>query len=225
MARSQGVVLVLVKNPGKVGAFRVYCPDLMKRGQFVVMIKNTAASVAVPGTANTLIGTNPLCIGLPDSDFIYDASMSTVATNKMRIKQKAGERFAHPIGVNDRMRPTKNPQAILEQSGALWPFSHGDYWYKSFFLGVAIEAISAMVGGRTQIKTQPQRNSRLFSDEGLMAIVVDRSVFPEYANYLKEWPRLRRQLKRHKIRIPGSYNERMGRVRVLKEDWEHVNRL
>lgn len=219
IARRAGSSIVVMKNPGKVGALRIYCQALMDRGQLVILMKNTAATVGLPGAGRPVIGTNPLCVGLPDSHFIYDSSISTVATNRMRLNEKRNAAFDSTIGIDASGRLTTDPADILHAQGMLLPFSTQDYAFKGFFLGVIIECIAAMAGGKTSIRVGKNKGSRLYSDEGMFGLVVDRRVFPHYDNYLRELPLLLADLRAARIRLPNSRRPRKT-LTVLRRDWQ-----
>lgn len=224
IAARKGSAIVIFKNPGKVGALRIYCQDIMDQGQLLVLMKNTAATVGLPGAKKPVIGTNPLCIGLPDSSFIYDSSISTVATNKLRLNIKSQEAFSSNIGLDASGELTKDPSDILMGQGTLLPFSVEDYSFKGFFLGVIIECIAAMAGGKTSIRVGKNKGSRLYSDEGMFGLVIDKKVFPEYSNYLTEMPLLFRDLKAAKIKLPNARRARKT-VTVLSQDWQELTTL
>jgi LDH2 family malate/lactate/ureidoglycolate dehydrogenase len=225
VAAEQGIALVVLKMPGKVGALRVFCRELMDRGQLVLMVKNTARTVGTPDTAEPIFGTNPLCIGLPETRFIYDSTMSTVATNKIRLLKKTGGRFTATIGVDRDMQATDDPTAMLAGGGFLLPFSFGPYWFKSFFLGIAIEALAALAGGSTSRRTGEHTGTRLHSREGMIAIVADARAFPDYAAYREEVGLLIAELEERGLKIPGDYDEAATHVRVLATDWQALERL
>ena len=222
IAKKEGSCLVVYKNPGKIGALRVYCQKIMDQGQLIVLCKNTAATIGLRQTGKPLIGTNPLCIGLPDSNFIYDSSTSTVATNKVRVAKKMGKTFDSPIGLTNRLELTSNPVDILDNDGFLLPFSLEQYWYKSFFLGVAIECIAAMAGGKTSIRVGKNKGRRLYSDEGMIALLVDQNSFVHYSNYLKEQKMLFKDLAKCKLKIPGKMEHNLEKLKVLKKDWLEI---
>jgi LDH2 family malate/lactate/ureidoglycolate dehydrogenase len=219
VASEQGVALAVLKMPGKVGALRVFCQDLMDRSQLVLMAKNTARTVGTQEMAGPIFGTNPLCIGLPQTRFIYDSTMSTVATNKIRYFKKLGRTFEAPIGVDSGMRETGDPNQMMAGGGFLLPFSFGTYWFKSFFLGIAIEAMAALAGGSTGHRTGEHTGKRLHSREGMIAIVIDGAALPDYAAYQAEVATLLSELEEHGLRIPGDYDRSATGSRVLASDW------
>ncbi len=200
LAQTYGMSTILLNHPGKVGALRVFCQEFMDIGQLIIMTKNTARTMGTHQTRDAAIGTNPLCIGLPDTKFIYDASMSTVATNTIRLANKTGKTFNTNIGINRHHQPT----CIPEDLHYLLPFSE-EFWYKSFFLGVAIEGLAALSGGRTGARVGEHQSDRLFSHEGMFIFIMDHSAIPEYQHYQQEVAQLLEDLKAYGLRVPGDY--------------------
>ena len=225
IAEGKGNSLVIFKNPGKVGALRIYCQEFMDKGQLIILLKNTAATVGLLGSNKPLIGTNPICIGLPDSKFIYDSSTSTIATNKLRVHEKTNTMFDCPVGVDRAGHLTKDPKEVLEEGGYLLPFSYQDYAFKGFFMGVIIECMAAMAGGKTSIRVGKHKGPRLYSDEGMIGILIDKKIFPQYSNYLEEMPQLFADLAKVNVRLPNSTSQVNGEVSVLRQDWEALATL
>lgn len=225
LAVKYGIALALIKDPGKVGALRVYCEKYMNNNQLVMIFKNTARTVGVQSTKEPIIGTNPICIGLPGTNFIYDSSISTVATNKVRLAEKYGYCFPYPIGVSKDMELTSQPEKITTPEGFLLPFSYGPFWYKSFHLGVVIEALAAFAGGKTGRRVGEHKGKRLYSKEGLFAIVVDGSASPVYKEYIEEINNILSEITDYGIRIPNDYEGLKENIELLKDDWEELINL
>ena len=200
LAKKKGISIILLKNPGKVGALRLYCSDVTSQGQLIMMMKNTAPTM---GTTKRFVGTNPLCIGIPDTPFVYDSSMATVATNKIRLQKKRGTDFDVVVGEDDVGRPTKNPEILLKE-GHVYPFSKGDFWYKSFYLGVAIELMCAFAGGKTRNRVGDSRGNRLESKEGMIVFIVDKKVCQDYDAYLMEINQVLCEMTENNLKIPGT---------------------
>lgn len=211
IACRRGIGMVCIKNPGKVGALRVFCQEYMDKGQVIILTKNTARTMGINGP---VLGTNPLCIGLPGTKFIYDSSMSTVATNKLRLMR--GARFPKQVGIYKGKR-TDSPDEILSKDGYLLPFSN-NFWYKSFFLGFAIEGLAAMAGGMTGERVGHHKGSRFYSMEGMICIVIDAYTFKHYNSYLKEMACL---IKEVGMRLPGEYEE-ADTCRVSAHNWQEI---
>jgi len=177
IARKEGVAITIFKNCGKVGALRIYCQDIMNRGQLIILMKNTAPNT---GITKPIIGTNPICIGLPDTKFIADLSTSTVATNKCRRSTK---HFKDYIGM---YKGKKTKDGLEALKGYLLPFSHESYIHKSFMLGVCVEAIAGMAGGNISHNVGKGKGNRWYSKEGMVGIIMDKKMFPEYKKYQKQ---------------------------------------
>ncbi len=222
VAKKKGVCIYSAKNPGKVGAFRTYCPEIIKNNQLILMVKNTAPTQGLKKVKKALIGTNPLAIGIPGTDFIYDASTSTVATNAIRLKNKYNEKFSENVGLDNKIIETNDPKKLLMNGGFLKTFASGPFWFKSFYLGVAIECIGALCGGKTSYRVGEHKGSRLFSKEGMMVIIIDKKVFPHYKQCLREIKVFLKELKKLKLKIPGSFKDKKQNLSLFKEDYNKL---
>ncbi len=221
IAKKKGFAMFIAKNPGKVGALRVYCPEIIKKNQLIILLKNTAPTQGTKKTKKAIIGTNPLAIGIPGTKFIYDSSTSTVATNAIRLKNKYNENFSYGVGFNENLNLTKKSKDLLKKGSYLNTFANENFWFKSFYLGVAIELIGALCGGNTSYRVGESKGSRLYSQEGMLGIVIDKSVFPSYQKYKKEMKLLMHELKKMNLRIPGRLIEKKN-ITVFKEDLEKI---
>ena len=225
IAKRKGVCIYSAKNPGKVGAFRTYCPEIIKNNQLILMTKNTAPTQGLKKVKKALIGTNPLAIGIPGTNFIYDSSTSTVATNAIRLKNKYNEKFNENVGLDKKNIETNDPKKLLLDGAFLNTFATGPFWFKSFYLGVAIECIGALCGGKTSYRVGEHKGSRLFSKEGMLVIIIDKKVFPHYNQYLKEINIFLKELKKVNLRIPGSFKERKRSLLLFKEDYDKLTSM
>ena len=222
VAKRKGVCIYSAKNPGKVGAFRTYCPEIIKSNQLILMVKNTAPTQGLKKTKKALIGTNPLAIGIPGTNFIYDSSTSTVATNAIRLKKKYNKKFDENVGLDKKFILTNDPKKLLLNGAFLNTFAAGPFWFKSFYLGVAIECIAALCGGKTSYRVGEHKGSRLFSKEGMLVIIIDKKVFPNYQKYLKEIKIFFNEMKKVNLRIPGSFKEKKKYLTLFKEDYDKL---
>lgn len=222
IAKKKGFSMFIAKNPGKVGALRVYCPEIIKKDQLIILLKNTAPTQGIKKTKKAVIGTNPLAIGIPGSKFIYDSSTSTVATNSIRLKDKYNENFDFNVGFNEKLNQTKISKILLKKGSYLNTFANENFWFKSFYLGVVIELIGALCGGNTSYRVGESKGSRLYSQEGMLGIIIDKSVFPSYQKYKKEMKQLMLELKKFGLRIPGKLTNKKN-IMVFKEDLEKIS--
>jgi L-2-hydroxycarboxylate dehydrogenase (NAD+) len=220
-----GISLILIKNPGKVGALRVYGVDLVKNGKLMILMKNTASTQGHSFTKKHLIGTNPICFAFPESNFIFDTSTSTVATNSVRLMNKQEKKFPFNVGFDEHGENTNDPKELLKDKALLSTFSEGPFWYKSFFLGLAIESLAALAGGKTGPRVGEKKGRRLNSQEGLFGIVIDKSIFPYYQTYKAEIEILFKEIKACGVHIPGDFDDRKTSVMVSQRDWDFINKL
>ena len=225
IAKKKGICVYSAKDPGKVGAFRTYCPEIIDNDQLILMIKNTAPTQGLKKAKKALIGTNPLAIGIPGTNFIYDSSTSTVATNAIRLKNKYNEKFDQIVGLDRKIKKTNDPKKLLLNGAFLNTFASGPFWFKSFYLGVAIECIGALCGGKTSYRVGEHKGTRLFSKEGMLIILIDKKVFPHYRSYLREINTFLKELKKLNLRIPGSFNKKKKYLSLFKEDYEKLDSI
>ena len=223
IAKKKGICVYSAKNPGKVGAFRTYCPEIINNDQLIFMVKNTAPTQGIKQIKKAFIGTNPLAIGIPGTNFIYDSSTSTVATNAIRLKEKYNEKFNKIVGFDKRIKGTNDPSKLLSNGAFLNTFADGPFWFKSFYLGVAIECIGALCGGKTSYRIGKHKGSRLFSKEGMLIIIIDKKVFPHYKEYLKEINIFLKELKKLNLRIPGTFKENKKYLSLFKQDYDKLS--
>jgi LDH2 family malate/lactate/ureidoglycolate dehydrogenase len=211
--------LLFLKNPGKVGALRIYCQEYMNRGQLILLLKNTARTIGLLKTREPVLGTNPICIGFPNTHFIYDSSTSTVATNKVKYEKSKDSLFDYSIGVNKNGIYSNDPKEVLDEKGFLFPFSFGNYWFKSFFLSMVIESIASIACGETSKRVGDHLGSRLYSDEGMVAFIIDKTGFPDYNKYLSEIKLLIKDIRSYGLRIPGQIKNNSAKLQILKKDY------
>jgi len=223
MSERDGSTLFFVKTPGKIGALRQYCERVTEKGNVLVFMKNTASTMGIKETKKPVLGTNPICIGFPESEFIYDCCTSVMATNKLRYAGKIDKNFDHDIG-GVGSESTTHPNEILSEGGYLHPFSQNHYWYKSFFLGLVVELFSSMAGGKTSERVGPKKGRRLHSKEGLFGFLINKRAIPHFDNYKKEMELLFEELEEYKIRIPGK-RKKKDTIEMFKEDYDELEGL
>ena len=150
-AREYGVGAVTVLQGGHFGAAAYHAAMALEHD--MIGIAMTAGGVQVTPTfgAEALIGLNPIAVAIPTKNeppFIFDASMSSVAGNKIRLAERIGHDvlpgwIAGPDG-NPIMEETPVPEEflMLPLGGTREIGSH-----KGFGLGVMIEVLTSMLAG------------------------------------------------------------------------------
>ena len=56
----------------------------------------------------------------------------------------------------------------------------------------------------------------------MLVIIIDKKVFPHYKKYLKEVNTFLKELKRSRLRIPGSFKEKKKYLSLFKDDYEKL---
>jgi LDH2 family malate/lactate/ureidoglycolate dehydrogenase len=223
LAEKSGVSVGYIKNPGKVGALRVYVPEINANSKTILMFKNTAKSMGTILNSNPIFGTNPFCFGLANTKFIFDSSSTVCATNKLRIMEKKNLVFNHPVGIDENLNMVYDPKLITQGNSSMLPFSHGDIWFKSFYIAMFIEGLSAMAGGFTSSRVGEHKNNRFFSKEGMVIIILDNKKNSNYSHYNKEIKNLVNEVKDFGYRIPGDYKSQ--KISVYKNDWDALKNI
>lgn len=150
-ARDYGVGAVTVYRGGHFGAAAYHAAMALEHD--MIGIAMTAGGVQVTPTfgAEALIGLNPIAVAIParnEPPFIFDASMSSVAGNKVRLAQRMGRDIlpgwvSGPDG-DPIMEEVPLPEGflMLPLGGTREIGSH-----KGFGLGVMIEVLTSMLAG------------------------------------------------------------------------------
>ncbi len=59
----------------------------------------------------------------------------------------------------------------------------------------------------------------------MLVIIIDKKVFPNYKRYLREINTFLKELKKVKLRIPGSFKEKKRYLSLFKEDYDKLTSL
>ena len=120
--RTHGVAALAVRRSYNALALGDPVRRLAEEGLFAMAFANAPASVAPPGAARPLFGTNPLAFAapLPGGDpLVIDQSTSAVAKTEVLLRAERGEPLEPGWAQDTRGRPTTDARAAL--AGALLP--------------------------------------------------------------------------------------------------------
>ncbi len=93
-ARNQGVATVVCNNGRHFGAAAYHAQMALEHDMIGLSMTVGGLLVAPTHGAQAMVGLNPMSIAAPaneEAPFIFDASMSSVAGNKIRLAQRLGE--------------------------------------------------------------------------------------------------------------------------------------
>src|SRR5699024_10463933 len=150
-AKDSGMGMAVVKNCYHAGALSYYTRKIADQGMIGIALVNTARLVAPPMGKKRAIGTNPISIGIPyhpNRPLLLDMATSVVASGKIEIARREGEKVPKGLIVDNEGRGTTNPDDYFN-NGALLPLggSPETGGYKGYGLGVMFDVLTGILSG------------------------------------------------------------------------------
>jgi uncharacterized oxidoreductase len=186
-ARETGVSCGTLSRSGHIGRVGEYGEIGAAEGLVTIAVVNThgaAQRVAPPGGKRPLLGTNPLCIGVPTAaePIVLDFGTSAVAEGKVRSYRIAGKSCPPGWLLDPDGRPTTDPNQLYgDPPGSLLPMG-GDQAYKGFGLGLVIDMLAGGLSGGWCSRPNPEPplgNDAVF-------VLLDPSHFGGIEHFLRE---------------------------------------
>lgn len=201
-----------VQNSWMSGRGAHYVEKLVNQDLVVIHTVSSQSYVAPLGGIESILGTNPLTIGLPTANgpLIFDMGTSAIMYTDLTLRERRGEQLPEGVAIDAQGNPTQDPTAARE--GALLPFAG----HKGFGLALMMHAMGLLTGAGT---TADKNNGHL-----IIAFKPDLMYSTE--QYKEDVSALLTRIKTSKrapsideIRIPSerSFKER---ARNLKEGLE-----
>ena len=153
-AEKTGVGAVGVFNCNRIGRLADYASMAADNGMIGFITANCEPYVAAYGGRTPVLGTNPLCYGIPAGQgrsIVVDYATSGAAEGKVRALLKR-ERLSAGWIVDSHGRPSTNPADLYEPplppdriklAGALLPFGG----YKGYGLGLVVDLLAGVLTG------------------------------------------------------------------------------
>lgn len=118
------------------------------RGCGVVLASGSPPRVAAPGGHAPLLGTNPLCVGLPAGDrpFVCDASTSALTHGDLLLARGTGAALPADSAVDAAGQRTTDAEAVEVERGRGALLAIGGS-HKAFAISMAIELLTSLGGG------------------------------------------------------------------------------
>jgi L-2-hydroxycarboxylate dehydrogenase (NAD+) len=175
LAEASGIGLVGLNNKTPF-ILAGYNPRRAACAGFIGMNWSAAYSkVAVWGSSEPLIGTNPLGVAVPRSSgppVVVDFAITEIPAAEIRRAGKRGESISPGAALDSAGKPTTDPNAALE--GAMLPFGG----HRGSALGVAIELLGgALVGAKTGTAVEGNR--------GMVFLAMKPDVFIDADDFLR----------------------------------------
>ncbi len=114
------------------------------RGRGVVLSCGSPPRVASPGGSVPLLGTNPLCVGLPAGErpFVCDASTSALTHGDLLLARASGAALPEHAAVDLNGAPTTSVEEA--EAGSLLAIGGS---HKAFAISMALELLTSLGGG------------------------------------------------------------------------------
>jgi uncharacterized oxidoreductase len=152
-AGETGIACGTLRRSAHIGRLGEYAEIATAKNMIAMIIANThgaAQRVAPVGGKRPRLGTNPLCIGVPngkDGPFVLDFGTSATAEGKVRVKKIAGEEVPPGWILDPEGNPTTDPNQLYgDPPGTIRPMG-GDQAYKGFGLSFMIELLCGSLSG------------------------------------------------------------------------------
>lgn len=144
-ARANGIAAMVLRRSYNCGVLGHHAEDLAATGLIGLCFTHAPASIAPPGGAAPVIGTNPLALAVPDgaggAAFVLDQSASVVAKSEVLLRARRGEALEEGWALDAEGRPTTDAAAALK--GSMRPAGGA----KGFGLGLLAEVLASALAG------------------------------------------------------------------------------
>ena len=213
-AKQYGMGMVAVRNSTHYGIAGYYATMATKAGCVGMTGTNARPSIAPTFGVENMLGTNPLCFGLPtDEDFDFVIDCATSITQRGKIENYARQGKPTPAGmvVNREGQAATDSVQILKDlvsgDAALAPLGGiGDELagYKGYGYATVVEVLSAALQGGAYLKMLSglQDGKKVPYHLGHFFLAVDVSAFTEEAEFRETTGDILRAL-RASAKAPG----------------------
>lgn len=143
-ARAHGVGVVTVSHAFHFGGAFRYVQAAAAAGCVGIAAANTRPLMPAPGGAATVVGNNPLAVGVPvagSEPIVLDMALSEAALGKIRLAAQEGRAIPGSWATDADGRPTTDPEAAI--AGMLLPFGGP----KGFGLAVVVDVLTGVLSG------------------------------------------------------------------------------
>lgn len=194
-AKQTGVATVVANNGAHFGAAAYHAQLALEHDMIGLSMTVGGLLVAPTHGAKAMVGLNPLSIAAPagaEAPFIFDASMSSVAGNKVRLAQRLGEDLLPGWVADAEGRPIMDPQPVPEEflilplGGTREIGSH-----KGYSLAASIDilaGIMANAGSALQRFNGVGHHFTVFNISAFTDVDEFKSHMDEYLKALRETP-------------------------------------
>lgn len=198
-AHNVGIGIVSLRNASHIGFLGYYTERAAKQGTIGIAFTNTESAVSPPGGVEPILGTNPICIGIPSKGdpIVIDLATSVVTRGKIVEFLREGQKIPKGWAIDKDGVDTRSPAAALE--GSLLSIAGP----KGYCLAFAIDILTgALAGASVGVDVKGTMHTEDICTKGDLFIAIDPQLFTSSKDFLDRVERLREQIKSCK-KAPG----------------------
>jgi LDH2 family malate/lactate/ureidoglycolate dehydrogenase len=230
-ARAHDVGIVGTRNTNtSTGAIGYFANRLAQQGFIGLVFSGSSTYVAMDGSYEPLLGTNPLAVGIPSAGkpIVFDMATSAIARYGVIEAKTAGRQLPDGIAYDKHGQETTDPQAAL--AGALRTFGG----YKGAALSLIVEVLTGPLVGATFTGFGDYEN-----DWGNLVMAFSPGLLVDQGRFLSDVERLTERVKAAKrlagvdaILIPGERGDQhlqaaltKGSIEIEDNLWGQLRRV
>ena len=209
IARHSGIAVVGAHNTWFSGRLAYYVERIAKAGLVAVHTANTLALVAPFGSADRILGTNPIAFGFPcgDRPVILDIGTSAVTWGEALLRQATATPLDPNTAVDPRGRPTTDAGEALAGAFLGWGGARGSC------IAFAAQILGILAGSDPVLRDS--RNFGLFFLAFRPDLLLAADLFAERVAALREAVRRSRPAEGSgEVRMPGDRSQQMRDANV-----------
>jgi len=192
-AKELGLGSAAVRNASHFGIAAYYARLAVEEGLIGVVISNAAASMAPFGGVQPMLGTNPVCVGIPtgkEPAILLDMASSVVARGKIRLAQREGKSIPEGWALDASGVPTQNPDEAI--AGTLLPIGGP----KGYGIALVNDILSGILtGSPSSLEVRSVHDLKNPSPVGFFLQAIDISAFCDPVLFYERVDALSEQLR------------------------------
>ncbi|MBN2567837.1 MAG: Ldh family oxidoreductase [Deltaproteobacteria bacterium] len=207
-AKKVGIGIVSMRNASHIGFLGYYAEKAAKQGTIGILFTNTEPAMSASGGAEPVLGTNPICVGIPTKGepMVVDMATSVVARGKIMEHERNGKPIPKGWAIDKDGSDTEDPSAAL--AGSLLPIAGP----KGYCLAFAFDLLSgALAGAAVGTDVKGTAHADEVCTKGDLFLAIDPELFNGSQDFLDRVEQLGKQVKSSKkasgvtqILLPGD---------------------
>lgn len=190
-AHNVGIGMVSLRNAAHIGFLGYYTEQAAKQRTIGIAFTNTEPAMSPSGGAEPILGTNPICLGIPTrgDPIVVDMATSVVARGKIIEFQRKGQKIPKGWAIDKDGIDTEDPAAALE--GCLLPIAGP----KGYCLAFAIDVLTgALAGASVGADVKGTVHTEEVCTKGDLFIAINPEMFNGFQDFLDRVEQLEKQI-------------------------------